>query len=147
MSFQVPGGIKEKLFIEMVLFLFEISNPKPLKEQTPDIPSQTIFLLGFQSIPTVIKKCSYFKPYFASVEVCHYQEFPACTVTESPINFAPLYMQEWSIYGSACQHLCWTTSHATRQSQQGLIRQLGSRHWQCHCGLIQSSRCSPAAAG
>lgn len=40
MSFQIPGGIKEKLFITISLsFFFETSDPKPLKEQTPVVPS------------------------------------------------------------------------------------------------------------
>lgn len=64
-------------------------QPKTSKRADTCHPQLGSFLLGFQRIPTVIKKCSYFKPYFVSVEVCHYQEFPACPITESPINFVP----------------------------------------------------------
>lgn len=123
-SFQIPRGIKEKLFITISFFFFNFYS-KTSKRADTCLPQLGSFLLGFQSIPTAIKRCSYFKPYFTSVEVCHYQDFPVCPIAESLINFGPLNAQEWSIHGSACQHLCWTTSHAARQSQQGLVRKLG----------------------
>lgn len=74
--FEIPGRIKEKMFIIISLLIFHFSNPKPLQE-----------VIVFQSIPTVIKKRLYFKPHFTSVEVWQYEEFTACPIRVLGILF------------------------------------------------------------
>lgn len=61
-SFQIPRGIKEKLFITISFFFFNFYS-KTSKRADTCLPQLGSFLLGFQSIPTAIKRCSYFKPY------------------------------------------------------------------------------------
>lgn len=147
MSFQIPGAIKEKLFITISLFPFEISNPKPLKEQTPVIPSQALFFLGSKAFPLLLRNVhilSLTLPLWRCVIIRRSQH----ALLQKVLLILFLQTCRNRVLLVVLVSICagphpMQPERASKDSLGNLVLDIGN----AMCGLIQSSRCSSAPAG